>query len=78
MKPSLELVLRYKDVQDREKLKLRARGMILATCPDCKGTGKVPKKLPLLANPKAPLTRADKLGLETCPRCKGSGWLGVG
>ena len=56
----------------------RARGMILATCPDCKGTGKVPKKLSFLANPKAPLTRADKLGMEDCPRCCGSGWVGVG
>jgi len=58
--------------------KARAKGMILATCPDCKGTGKIHKKLPFLANPKAPLTRADKLGLETCPRCRGSGWVGVG
>jgi len=62
----------------RKRRRARARGMILATCPDCKGTGKVPKKLPLLANPKAPLTRADKLGLEICPRCKGSGRVGVG
>ena len=62
----------------RERHRAHAKGMILAICPDCKGTGKVPKKLPLLANPKAPLTRADRLGLETCPRCKGSGRLGVG
>ena len=54
----------------RDRHRAHAKGMILATCPDCKGTGTVPKKLPLLANPKAPLTRADKLGLETCPRCK--------
>jgi len=58
--------------------KARAKGMILAICPDCKGTGKVPKKLPFLANPKAPATRADRLGLETCPRCRGSGWIGMG
>jgi len=62
----------------RKKRKARAKGMILATCPDCKGTGKVPKKLPFRANPKAPLTRADRLGMETCPRCNGSGWVGVG
>jgi len=61
----------------RRRRKARAKGMILATCPDCKGTGKVPKKLPFLANPKAPLTRADKLGMETCPRCNGSGWVGI-
>ena len=50
---------------------------ILARCPLCKGTGKVAKKLPFLANPKAPATRADKLGQEKCPRCKGSGRIGV-
>ena len=62
----------------RRKRRPRARGMILATCPDCKGTGQVPKKLPFLANPKAPMTRADRLGMEPCPRCRGSGWVGVG
>ena len=62
----------------RRREKARAKGMILAMCPDCKGTGQVPKKLPFLANPKAPMTRADKLGMETCPKCKGSGWVGVG
>ena len=62
----------------KKKRRPRARGMILATCPDCKGAGKVPKELPFRANPRAPLTRADRLGLETCPRCKGNGWVGVG
>jgi len=60
----------------RKRQKASAKGMILATCPLCKGTGKVPKKLPFGANPKAPATRADRLGMETCPRCKGSGRLG--
>ena len=61
----------------RKRQKAGAKGMILARCPLCKGTGKVPKKLPFLANPKAPATRADRLGFETCPKCKGSGRLGV-
>jgi len=51
--------------------------MILAICPACKGTGKVPRELPFRANPKAPATRADKLGMETCPRCNGSGRIGI-
>jgi len=54
------------------------KGVILAVCPLCKGTGKVAKELPFRANPKAPATRADKLGMETCPRCGGSGKLGTG
>jgi len=62
----------------RKRRKAHAKGMILATCTLCKGTGKIPKQLPFLANPKAPATRADRLGMETCPRCKGSGMVGVG
>ncbi len=62
----------------RKRQRASAKGMILAKCPLCKGTGKVPKKLPFLANPKAPATRADKLGLETCPTCQGIGRVGVG
>ena len=54
------------------------RGKILAICPLCGGAGKVPKQLPFRANPKAPATRADKLGFERCPRCRGSGQVGVG
>ncbi len=50
---------------------------ILARCPLCKGTGKIPKKLHFQANPKAPATRADKLGEETCPRCNGKGRIGI-
>ena len=61
----------------KERLKPSARGMILARCPLCKGTGKVPKKLPFLANPRAPATRADRLGLETCRKCRGTGRVGV-
>ena len=60
-----------------KQLKPSARGAILAMCPNCKGTGKVPKKLPFLANPRAPLTRADRLGQENCPQCKGTGHVGV-
>ncbi len=61
----------------KNEQKPSARGKILAPCPDCKGTGKVPKKLPLLANPRAPATRADRLGLRTCSECKGTGRVGV-
>ena len=50
---------------------------ILAKCPVCKGKGKVPKELPFLANPKAWVTSAKRLGMETCPRCNGSGRIGV-
>ena len=60
-----------------KRQKPSARGMILARCPLCQGTGKVRKKLPFLANPRAPLTRADKLGFEICPNCNGSGRVGV-
>jgi len=52
---------------------------ILAKCPVCKGTGKVRKQLPFLANPRVWVTRIreDKSGFETCPRCKGSGRIGI-
>jgi RecJ-like exonuclease len=50
---------------------------ILAVCPLCKGKGKIPKPLPFGANPKAPATRADKLGTIICPQCKGTGQVGV-
>ena len=50
---------------------------ILAVCPLCKGKGKIPKPLPFGANPKAPATHADKLGMIICPQCKGSGQVGV-
>jgi len=60
----------------RQKVGAR-RGAILAICPLCKGTGKVPKKFPFLANPRAPAIRAYTSGLQTCPRCKGSGRVGV-
>ena len=63
--------------EKKKRKKTGARGMILARCPVCKGAGKVRKELPFRANPKAPATRADKLGMETCPRCKGSGRIGV-
>lgn len=61
----------------RKRRRPTARGAILAICPLCKGTGKVAKELPFRANPKAPMTRADKLGLKTCPRCNGTGRVGV-
>ena len=50
---------------------------IIARCPVCQGSGRVPKELPLAANPKAPSTRADRVGLKTCPRCRGSGSVGI-
>lgn len=61
----------------KKRQKASAKGVILARCPLCKGKGKIPQEVPFLANPKAPLTRADKLGLQTCPKCKGSGRVGV-
>ena len=63
---------------DGQKKKRGNRGMIMAMCPECKGAGKVPKKPPFLANPKAPATRADKSKEQTCPNCNGNGWVGVG
>ena len=62
---------------EARKKKAPARGAILGMCPRCQGTGETPRKLPFLANPKAPATRADKLGFETCPNCNGSGRVGV-
>ncbi len=62
---------------ERENQRAPARGAILGMCPRCQGKGKVSKKLPFLANPKAPLTRADRLGFETCPNCNGTGRVGV-
>jgi len=50
---------------------------ILSLCPLCKGTGKIPKKVPFLANPRAPATRPGSMGSETCPRCGGSGKVGT-
>jgi len=50
---------------------------ILARCPECKGRGRIPKKLPFRANPRAWVTRAERLGKVTCPRCNGSGRIGV-
>ena len=65
-------------MEGSEKSKTGAKGAIVARCGVCKGSGQVPKKPPFLANPKAPLTRADRLGTETCPKCKGAGVVGVG
>ncbi len=62
---------------ERKEQKEPSRGAIVGRCPTCKGTGKVPKKLPFLANPKAPATRADKLGLQICPQCRGTGRVRV-
>ena len=56
----------------------KTRGMIMAQCPDCQGTGKVPSEAPLLANLKDPAIRDYQKKSKTCPRCKGSGWIGVG
>ena len=50
---------------------------VVSKCPECKGEGKIPKKLPFGANPKASLTRVDKAAPVTCPRCKGSGVVGL-
>jgi len=50
---------------------------IIAKCPVCKGTGKVPREVPFGANPKAPATRADRMGLKNCPKCQGSGIVGI-
>ncbi len=62
----------------KKRQKASAKGMILATCPVCKGTGKVPREAPLLANLKDPAIRAYQTKLKTCPRCQGNGRLGTG
>ncbi|MBA7656033.1 hypothetical protein ES703_63946 [subsurface metagenome] len=62
----------------RKRRRARARGMILAQCPVCHGTGTVPREIPLLANPKDPAIRDYQKKSKTCPRCKGNGWVGVG
>ncbi len=56
---------------------MSARGAIISRCPICTGTGKVPRELPFGANPKAPATRLDKMGVKACPRCNGSGIIGI-
>ena len=50
---------------------------IIAQCPVCKGTGKVLKELPPMANPNAPGAQPHRRPLETCPRCGGRGVLGT-
>ncbi len=60
-----------------DKQRASAKGMILSACPLCKGTGKIPKEVPFLANPKAPATQAEKAGLKTCQKCHGSGIIGI-
>lgn len=49
---------------------------IIAQCPDCQGTGKVPKEVPILSNPRAPGVQKHRIGLRVCPRCKGTGKIG--
>ena len=56
----------------------KAKGTILGTCPDCRGTGTIPREAPLLANLKDPAIRAYQAKLRSCPRCNGIGQLGVG
>ena len=62
---------------EASKKRQSAKGMILAPCPACRGTGKVPREAPLLANPKDPAIRAYRTKLTTCPRCQGRGRLGI-
>jgi len=62
----------------RKRRRARAKGMILAQCPVCHGTGEVPREIPLLANLKDPAIRAYQKKSKTCPKCNGSGRLGVG
>jgi RecJ-like exonuclease len=50
---------------------------IISQCPVCKGRGKVPRELPFGANPKAPATRPEKMGLKTCDKCQGTGTVGI-
>lgn len=61
----------------REMEQKRECMSILAKCPECKGTGRVPKSVPFGANPKAYLTRADKMSTRICPECKGAGSIGI-
>jgi len=62
----------------RKRQKASAKGKILGTCPNCKGTGTVPREAPLLANLKDPAIRAYQKKSKICPRCNGSGRVGVG
>ena len=61
-----------------KKKEQRAKGMILANCPVCQGTGKVPREAPLLANLKDPAIRGYQKKSKTCPRCNGIGRIGMG
>jgi hypothetical protein len=50
---------------------------VVSRCPECRGTGKVPKDIPFMANPRAPMTRPRDMGLKACLRCNGSGTIGI-
>ena len=54
------------------------RMSIVSRCPQCQGSGKVPREVPFLANPRAPATRADRTGSKPCPKCQGKGVIGIG
>ena len=64
-------------MESKDKHPEHKKGAILSTCPVCQGKGKVPRQPPFWGNPKAPLTRTDRLGLETCRQCRGTGRIGV-
>jgi Ribonuclease G/E len=63
---------------EARKKRQQAKGAILGTCPDCQGTGTIPREAPLLANLKDPAIRAYQKKSKTCPKCNGSGRVGVG
>ena len=49
---------------------------IIAQCPDCHGTGKILKEVPIMSNPRAPMVQKHRIGWQTCPRCNGTGKIG--
>ena len=64
-------------VEKGNKGKTGVQGAILAICPLCKGAGEIPREVPLMANPRAPATRADRMGSKPCPKCEGRGRMGT-
>ena len=63
--------------RDDKKRPPREKMAVVSRCPECQGKGRVPKDIPFLANPRAPMTRPRDMGLKTCPRCGGSGTIGI-
>jgi hypothetical protein len=63
--------------KDNKKRPSHEKMAVVAHCPECRGAGKVPKDIPFMANPRAPMTRPRDMGLKACPRCGGNGTIGI-